>query len=258
MKGIFTTSKAKYSFENYESGEGLVELSEDKIDIVDRYTELIKKNHEDFIEEIQKVRALITSELDELKQETLQKYISEDKVELLKGYLQYLGKYFKFTSKILNKFNKLSDKDKLQYADLVAKKLEQIEEILNPKVQKQTPVTGNGEKQQPRAPIRGHVAPSEPERKKVSFADDVIKPKRSSQANHQKSKNNSNHNYIYWCSDWFNYKFSFRIRDSMYYRSYYFKSNHYCCLCISWSCCGWCICWCFVWSCSRFWCKSMP
>lgn len=131
---IFQISKECCTFESYESGEGVAELSAEEICKMNQYAKDIRKDSEEldkFIKKIDEVRTRLLIALDNLHPDVLPKYISEGKIEVLKKYVRVVKQYFKITADILYERGKLDDKDKFVCEDSVAKKLKRIEDAEN-------------------------------------------------------------------------------------------------------------------------------
>lgn len=124
---ILDITPEKYNFEKYKLGECIMEFPQED-GIINECVEFISQDPENLIKEVKETRHLIKDR--QPSDYGLPKYISEGNAEVLKEYLQYIGKYFEFTSKVLDKFGESSDEDKFRCEGLVVKKLKKIEKML--------------------------------------------------------------------------------------------------------------------------------
>lgn len=141
INDIFPMSQKRYSFENYQSGKGLVELSKERVDIVNKYIESIKKDfiESQFILKITYAQLCIKCELRCLSIDgnTL---LLDGNTLLLKEYLEIVKQYNGWVSSIFDKYEKWNDVLR-ERNEKINRELARIEEILSSKTQKNEPAT---------------------------------------------------------------------------------------------------------------------
>lgn len=115
-----------HKLERYESGRGVAELSKENTDIIDKYIECVGKPSEQFIEAIKETEIRYMLILDDLYPDTIEKYVNEGKIDMLRGYIKSIGSYVEYISKILEKCGSSDDVEIGRR--LLAIKLERIEE----------------------------------------------------------------------------------------------------------------------------------
>ncbi|WP_425386347.1 hypothetical protein [Wolbachia endosymbiont (group A) of Barypeithes pellucidus] len=123
----------EHKLKRYESGRGVAELSKKNTDIIDKYIECVGKPSEQFIETINETEIRYLLIFDELTPDTIEKYVNEGKIDILRGYIKSIGSYVEYISKILEKCGS-SDGTEIGRR-LLARKLERIEEASKPQTE---------------------------------------------------------------------------------------------------------------------------
>ncbi|WP_341817045.1 hypothetical protein [Wolbachia endosymbiont (group A) of Agelastica alni] len=116
----------KYKLKGYESGRGVAELSKENTDIIDKYIECVGKPSERFIKAINEAQIRYLLILDNLNPDTIEKYVNEGKIDILRGYIKSIGSRIEYISKVLEKCGNSDDAEMVRL--VLARKLERIEE----------------------------------------------------------------------------------------------------------------------------------